>query len=468
MLYQLMKTPILKLKSSAPWVLLASSLILLAIVWTNSGFDSLSFDTDLGRDLMQISNIQKGEVVWLGPWLGPGLHASSAYYYLYYPSIVLFGGKIAGMVWFNLFLGLLAIGYFGYYALKKYGYAGVAGTLVLGLLPLMNDNILHPGNGFSYMYFVLISFTALWFKAPFVIAAFAAGFAIALHPATGFLPAFLLLGWWMRGHKWKDALLGLLAFSLPLAPLIAFEIITKGYIIRSFLSRPSTNGIYLDFSSHNAHQVSHLLGLSLLTLGTFLGITGYQVTRDKGNTKKVWFSLTLFFFFFILFFQNLIWRYLFAIAIMVIFFIVVIFMQRKATTLLLVVVATILFTGSPLFNPLPKTARTIENIESIADTISENNLISRDKKIAIVSALTHNTEVPQADDYHFLLRNRGFTVMNVTEYAQAEQLLYVIEVPGFNWQNWSNWEINSFGNKKLIKVQAFNENVTLVVYDKSE
>lgn len=467
-LNSLMKSRSMSTRFSGPWIAWLVCVTCLAFIWSLSGVNSLHFDTDLGRDLKEISNIQQGKVVWLGPWLGPGLHASSSYYYLFFPAIALTGGKVIGMVWFNLLLAVIAISYFGYYAVKKYRYAGIVGMFVLGLLPLMTDYSLHPGNGFSYMYFVLICFTAVWFNAPLSIAAFAAGFALALHPAAGFLPLFLILGWLRRGHTWKDALLSIVAYLLPLAPLIGFEVITKGYVIRSFLNKPSTHGIYITFGLLNAHQVSNLLGLSFTSLATFVGITGFQAYRDKVRSKKLWYFVMLALFIFVLFFQNLVARYLFAIAIMVSFTVVVFFMQYKATTLLLVAAAITLFIRSPLFYPVPETARSIQKVESIADYIKERELIDKNKKIAVVSAVTEKTEVPQADDYRFLLRNRGYTILEVTEHEKAEQLLYVIEVPNFQWDLWSNWEIESFGDKTLRSVEKINENVTVVVFEKAQ
>jgi signal transduction histidine kinase len=208
--------------------------------------------------------------------------------------------------------------------------------------------------------------------------------------------------------------------------------------------------------------------LSLLILVALLGVTAYQMAREKGKAEKVWFALTLLLFFSILFFQNMLWRYLFATAIMVIFSIIVTFMKRKTTALLLVVVAIVLFAGSPLFNPAPKSARTLKEIESIADHVLESSLVDKDKRLAVVSAVTEKTEVPQADDYRFLLRNRGYTVLEVTEHAQAELMLYVIEVSDFKWQDWSNWEIESFGDKKLSRVEKLDENLTLVMYERSQ
>ncbi len=449
-----------------PWLLLTASLIFLSFVWRSSGIDSVSFDTDLARDLKEISTIQLGTVVWLGPWLGPGLHASSAYYYLFYPAIALSGGKVASMVWFNLVLGLLAVGYFGLYAVKKHRFVGVIGVLALSLSPVITENILHPGNGFSYIYFVLISITALWFDSSFILACFAAGCAVALHPAAGILPFFLLIRWWNRGHTWKDAVLGGVAATLPLAPLIAFEAITKGYIIRSFLSKPSSNGIFIQFGLENARQIGSLIGFSLLPLVICMGIASFQMKQTKIKFILAWLYTTLALFGFVLFFQNVLWRYLFAYAVLAIFTIVVMFMRQKVTTLVLVGIAVLFLARSPLLHPPQKATRTIAQVEATADYLKEKHLLSYDKKIAVVAALSADTQVPQADDYRFLLRNRGYTVVDTTENQTADQLLYVLEVPDFNWEQWSTWEIEQFGSKKLVATDTFDHKIRFAVFER--
>jgi MFS family permease len=453
------------LKSNGHWLALGVVLVILLRTWAISGYDSLHFDSDLARDLREISNIQQGQIVWLGPWLGPGFHASSIYYYYFYPFLELSGGSIGSMVTFNLLTGFVAILFFGLLATRKYGYKGVSGAALLGLVPMMTENILHPGNGFTYMYFVIICLTALWFKVPLFVASFAGGMALAFHPATGFLPIFLLIEWWRRGKNWLSAVLNLGFFLVPMAPLIAFEVITKGYIIRSWLERPSTNDITVKLGLENLLQVCNLLGLSHVELLSLLAIAGFICFNSKSSKLKVWFVSSIFFLVFILFFHNLIWRYLFGIALMILFLISVTFIKYRATSVVITCIACSLFFRSPLIHPYPVQTRSISRVESIADFIDQQSLVSKSEKLAVVAAVSVNTEVPQADEYRFLLRNKGYQVVDISAHADADTLLMVLEVPNFNWQGWSNWELQSFGDKKVEKVEELN-GVTVVTFSR--
>lgn len=453
------------IRKHSVWILLVCVLGLLFKIFTVNSFNTIFFDTDIARDLKEISNIQEGRTVWLGPRLAPGLHASSIYYYLFYPSIILSGGKISGMFVFNFLIGFASLSLFGFFATQKYKIFGALMTLVMGLFPIFFSHISHPGNGFTYIYFSLLSLSFTWFEFPLFLGSLFAGFAIALHPAAVFLMPFLLYEYWRRKAKWTTVMSGMICFLFPLLPLIGFELITKGYIIRNYVSNPSTNNISLHFTLTNFEKISQLLGVPSIGLFILLGVAGIIVWQQKSKRLSAWYSISLLTIVFILFFQNVLHRYLFTIAIIVMFPILISFIKNKLSTLLLIILGIYLLFHSPLFNQKPIASRNIEEIEKVADFISESNHIHSNDTLAVVAALTPQTEVPQADDYRFLLRNRGYKVVEVTENALADTLIMIVEVPGFDWKSWSNWELESFGEKEVRKVENIGT-ITIVFFNK--
>jgi hypothetical protein len=293
----------------------------------------------------------------------------------------------------------------------------------------------------------------------------AAGMALALHPASGFLPLFLLLEWWRRGHHLKSAIINAVVFALPLAPLIAFEVITKGFVIRSFLARPSTNGIQLQLTLGNVSLMSDLLGLPIWAWLGLISLTGWLVWKMKDAQTSAWFSLSIGLIGMTLLLQNVLGRYLFGVALLSIFVISIVLVQKKWGQLLLALVLISLWLQSPFFNPHIEVERNASWLEHMANEVQTIQTIDPDKKIAVVAVMTENTEVPQADDYRFLLRNRGYTVVETTEHHLAEQLVMIVEVPGFDWAQWSTWEVESFGEKTLRNVTKI-KNTQVIVFDR--
>lgn len=452
-------------KKQSHWLALLLVGALLIRIWTISGYQSVFIDTDLGRDLKEISNIQAGNLVWLGPWLGPGLHASSSYYYLFYPAVAMSDGQIKSMIDCNLLIAVLSLGLLGILATKAYRLGGVLLTSFIGLLPMITSNVLHPGNGYTYIFFILLCLSFLWFKTPLFLGSGAAGMAVALHPASGFLPLLLFAEWWQRGKSWKTALVSGFTYLLPLAPLIAFEIITKGYVIRSFLARPSTNGISLQLSLDNAVTLSDLLGMKLWLWIGLIVLSSWLAYREKQLQYRVWLGICLGLTGFTFLFDNLLGRYLFGVALLNAFVIGIILIQKRWSQVLLFVLLIALVFNSPLLKPLPPVERNLYQLESVADQIVDQQLLNQQKKVAVVAVMTAGTEVPQADDYRFLLRNRGYSVVETTDHQQAEQLLLVIEVPDFNWQKWSTWELESFGTKEVTKVVEI-DGMKMIVFER--
>lgn len=465
------------------------ALALCLCIWLRPGLDAVYFDTDAGRDLSEISNILQGRVVWLGPRLDPGLQASPSYYYSLAPFVWAMGGDAHGLVIGNIVYVGVALAVFGVFAVRKWGWQGILATVIIGMFPWWVNTVLHAGNGYTYAYWTFTAVALLWFEVPLFLAAFCFGMATSFHPAAIFaMPLFCYE--WLRILRGKEDLLrktatAVVAFLLPWAPLIVFEGITKGYLVRNWLTHPSS-GAKLMYQLQNMQQLALHFQLSL---PLFVGIAMLIFIWVREHKRlRMWVMLTTLTtcVFLVVFARHAyyllglasIWGVLFA----------VVFAEPKPrwwvfgsqhrgriteirispqqySPFILGSIAALSITRGVL-SPVPsQPTRTISRIQAVSRTVAQWPTISHAVPTAVVAALSPNTEVPQADDYRFFLRMQGLNVLEVVRYSAAQQLILFIEVPGFDWQHWSNWEIEQIGAKELVTAQEI-DGVTVVVFRK--
>jgi len=376
--------------------------ILLAFWWSRS-FDKIYFDTDIGRDLSQISNIALGKVVWLGPRLSAGFPASPIYYYFLYPGIWLSQGNANSIFVTTLILATIAL------AMIK----GTKEKLFIGLAPWWITAATHPGNGFTYVIWEFLGLMGLWQKWPMWISAIFLGIAISYHPAAIFVLPILVSEWLKRGRKWE-----ILAIIIPFLPLIVFEFITKGFLTRMWFQNPGT-GVKFGFDLANLSQI----GWPLLLVWVMTG-------------KKRWGLLSAIPIGLICFMQKLPMHYLLSLNCLISF---VTLMALRRYKLGWLIIGVIILVSWP--KNIGVASRTVNEINNIVNKTS----FDKSKKIAVVSSVS-----TQADDYRFFLRMKGYNVLEVQEYNKAEILVEFIEDKNFKWQNWSTWEIEQAGKAQKI------------------
>jgi len=443
------------------WPLLALTLLLLSLFWFRGGVTPLYFDTDMGRDLSELSNIWLHHIVWIGPRLGPGLQASPSYYYFFFPFLLLGGGNANALIIGNVLFALVSLAIFGYLSVRKWGWAALFGVGVLGILPWWTENILRFGNGYTFAFWELLGITFLWFDFPFLLSALCLGTAISFHPAAIFVLPILGSEWWRRKHQLKQ--LPLIAFGLllPWAPIIWFEFITKGYLTRQWLAHPSA-GMYWQLTLANWHQMSNALGVGLWV--ATLGVATIILMAKR--RMKVWVGATAAASVFFLFVDSLPLRYVLGVLVLWSFLAVITFVQHKWGRVLLASWFVLLLINNVIFaKPLLPASRSITSVQNVANQFVAQTPLDQSKKIAVVAVLTPQVEVPQADDYRFFLRLKGLKVLEVQQYSQADLLIEFIEVPNFSWQTWSSWETDQISNRHLVSDQQIN-GTEVVVYSK--
>lgn len=441
---------------------LGLSLYLVLKAWVGPGLGKLELDTDLGRDLKEISNISLHKIVWLGPWMGPGLHASSTYYYLFYPALVLAKWQPIGMVVMNMLLSLGAISLAAVALGKKNWYLTGLIILVLGLSPWINQTAIHPGNGFTYALFSLAAIVSIFQAYPIWLLAIFTGWATALHPAAALLILPFGHQLWLRRQKIKTICLSLLLFLAPWSTLLGYELITKGFITRRFLQHPSTGVIIPGFSFDNLQALASLLGLPLIVF-LIMGILGaFQAYKHQNRFKFgwVWFG---FLGISLLFFKGVPPRYLYTLAALGSYLLIAVLGRAPAGQKLLIIYAISLLLQSSIFAPKVLVTRSIDKIVGVATALDKAQIIDKTQTIAVVAALWKEALVPQADDYRYLLRTKGYTVTEITEQEKAQVLVMFIENNDFDWQHWHNFEVDSFGAKNLITTFEVN-GVLVAIY----
>lgn len=432
-------------------------------IWFRGGYSGIFLDTDLGRDLSELSNLMDYKIVWLGPRLSAGFPASPIYYYTFFPVLWLAQGDARSLILFNMVLAIVALGIFTLYGWRAWGKKVLLATWVLALSPWWSSTAIHPGNGYTYIFWLFGGLSLLWFEAPLFITSLLIGLAIAHHPAAVFVLPLLAFEVWRRRTKIKLVLqvpLIMVGLLLPWVPILAYEAITKGYLLRQFLANPETT-YYFQLGFSNLEEMSLLSGLSFVAwLG--LWFLSYFLAPKR---LKVWFGLASLGLVSLSCVSALPSHYLLGVVTLTWFIMVLSFVQSKLGCIVLAVVLVAFITLQIMSGIPPTATRSIPSVENTVDTLISQNVVRPDAQIAVVSVMTMEAEVPQADDYRFFLRQRGFEVLDVANYAQANALIMFIEEPNFPWQTWSSWETDQFGDKKQVFERNLN-GTNVVVYQK--
>lgn len=442
-------------------LLLVAAAALLVCVWLRGGLDKVYLDTDIGRDLSEISKLWIGQsVIWLGPRFSIGLHSSPLYYYLFYIPVLASGGSAYSIIIFNVFLAAYALFFLGYFSSRKYGLKGIIVPLVIGLLPWWQEIAIHPGNGFTYAIFLLTFLAALWFKLPLFLSSLLLGISLSMHPGAVFGLPLLIYELVKRKPSIKVWLLSIMVFIAPFTPLIAFEIITKGYWFRNWMEHPGM-GMNIAFSIDNVMQFFTISGINFVVSLAFLILV---FIFAKGR-EKVWFVTGLVGLFLFAFSGLVPKHYLFGVVTIVWFCISMFFLRKRLGRMALVLLSGYLIVNSLQSVPGIST-RPVSKIEGAVNYLAESGKIKASDNLAVVSLKSADNKTPQADDYRFFLRVKGFNVEEVSDYANADKMILFVEKESLDWENWNSWETDQFGKQGKPEILR-NDDIFIAVYSKT-
>lgn len=429
----------------------------LFILWTYIGIAQSGVHVDLARDLNEISNIWIKKIVWIGPMTSANFPTPPIYYYLLFPLLFLSGGNGLSVIVSHTLFALLALGFFAYFQAKSF----VSTTLVIltiGLSPWWITSSVLPWNGHMYVSWVFMALTSLYFKAPIFLSATLFGISISINPVAAFALPILFYEWWVKNSRIKNLIYIILGLLLPWTPILIFELITKGFLTRGWLEHPSSAGLIFSPSFTNISLLINTIGVSQ-KVATFILLLAFWIGSKR---EKYWIIFVCLPLIFLILVSTLRQYYLFGLVCALFFTVVTIFSSKTIGRIILI----ILIIGYFQTISIPQisfSGRSIPRLSSIVDTFIQNDHLDKDKKYAVVSVIDLQNSSPQADDYRFFLRMRGFNVAGIDEYPKADRLLVFVEVPNFTWQNFEDWHIQRFGKRKLISSQNI-DGIEIVTY----
>lgn len=433
-------------------------LIGLFALWTYKGIIETGIHVDLARDLNYLSDIWVHKIVWLGPMTSANFPASPIYYYLLFPGLLLSGGNGLSLIFSQAFFAFLALGGYAYFQLKKSLASTILVILTIGLSPWWIIASSMPWNGHMYVSWVFLALTSLWFKIPIFVSAFLFGISIAINPVAILALPVLFYEWFTRKKMIKNLFYILLGLLIPWTPIVIYEIITKGFLTRHWLEYPSNAGIIFDPKVTNILPLLNTMRIAE-PLAIIILLASFLIGSKRAKYWIIFVSLPLIFLGLV---SPLRQYYLLGLICALTFTIVTILSSHTVGKIIL-----ILFILSYIqiitLSPLAFAGRSIPKMENIVSIFIQNSNLDKTKKYAVVSVRDLQNSTPQADDYRFFLRMKGVNTLNIEDYPEADILLLFIEVPGFKWQNWEDWHVQRFGDRKFLSNQTI-DGIEVIMY----
>lgn len=439
---------------------LLSLLVILGlfVLWTYKGITETGIHADLARDLNELSNLWVHKVVWLGPRTSAGFPASPIYYYLLFPGLLLSGGNGLSLIFSQAFFAVLALGLFAYFQIKKSFISALLVILTIGLSPWWISASSLPWNGHMYVAWIFLALTSLWFKTPFFISALLFGISISVELATVLALPILFYEWLVREGRKKNFIYLLLGLIIPWTPILIFEIITKGFLTREWLQNPAAAGITFSPNLTNIQFLLSIIRISQVQAIAIL-IISFLIGSNRARCWLVFVCLPLVF---VMLFTPFRDYYLFGL-VCALTFIVVTILSSHVIGKIILIIFIFLYVQTISFLPFSFSSRSIPGMSNNIDLFLQQSNLDKHKKYAVVSVRDLQNSTPQADDYRFFLRMKGIKALNIDQYPEADMLILFIEVPNFKWQNFDDWHINRFGNRKFISDQNIN-GTEIIIY----
>ncbi len=452
----------MKLKSHTKLVVSVLLLFLFILFYSWIGISYFSLNADVSRDLSELSNLWIGKMVWLGPLLRIGFPASPLYFYILFPALIISGGSAYSLVITQVFLSVFGLAILLVCQKNSYKLGNYLGMFFIGLSHWWIQSTIKPWNGNMYILWLLPALILLWNKKPLWLSSLLFGIAIAIHPASLLLsPILLYEAWRYKSKSLATKIISVVSgLILPWGPIIVFEIITKGFLTREWLNHKSTE-MSIQPGTHNISSLVSLTGIPIVLLVLIL-LFSFTVATKK---TKEWSWLLTPTIAFLLGISPLHQYYL--LPVVAIFFIIVVqTLKEKVLGKVLLFLCIVIFAKNIAFTykfdtTWPPTNR-LEAISQVITTLENDMLIQKNSTYALISVIDAQNSTPQADDYRFLLRTKGYKALNISEYPSADYLVIFFENNQIDPENWQDWHSEYFGEKKLISSQKIHATQVLI------
>lgn len=440
-------------------IIFLSSLLLF---WLWLGISNFNLNADVSRDLSELSNLWIKKIVWLGPHLRVGFPASPIYFYLLMPGLILSGGSAYSLVASQVTLAITSFIALIYFSKRKLQPGTYLSLLFIGFSNWWITSTIKPWNGNMYVLWIMLALVMVWHKKRLWLSIFLFGIAVAIHPAALLVSPIFIYETLI--YKSLSLIRKIIYFIggmlLPWAPIIAFEFITKGYLTREWLIHRDT-GMSLVTSSANLKGLFSMIGIPQLLLSVILI---WSVIKSSTRVKK-WYLLTIPALIFLNYISTLHQYYLLGVAALIFFLIIQTLSKNLIGKILLIIVIVIFaqnIKNKYSFDLSQPINNRLENIINVIKTIEKNKQLTTESTYALISVIDNQNSTPQADDYRFVLRTRGYKATNIDEYPTSNYLFIFFENNQSDPEGWNDWHSNYFGDKELISSQVINGTQVLI------
>lgn len=425
-------------------------LSILGLIYVYIGISNVSIDADLARDLSFISDILIKKVVWLGPQLSVGFPISPLYYYFFIPLLVLTSGNPYSLLLTPVLASLASLLICLYVSkINKFLSHILVGTVSLSHMWLLISSTIW--NGYLYLPFLFASISILWFKKNLFFSLLLYGISCAIHPAALLIAPLYMYEWFKQEDKIKNLLIGAALLLLPWSPILVFESITRGFLIRQFLAQSSSlSTVVFQIDSKNLVVLANTFSLPL---SIFIILFVILVAIATGRARK-WLLLIGIPLVFLVLCPQLHTYYLYPISITLLFIWIIVLSKYLLGKIVLVsiLIFEVFFVSLYLckLSTSSEQRRSFELIEQLVSTSMQQLEVPKDQRVAVIHIRDEQNSTPQGDEFRFFLRLQGYTAVNIPEYPQAEYLLYFIEIEPFDWHSFSDWHTEYFGKKVYV------------------
>lgn len=380
--------------------------LVIILVYSHKLFASFNFHPDFARDIYDMLFITRGKLSLIGPKTSfGGIYSGPYYYYLFVPIFYLTKLNIYSLLLFNLVLFLFALIFFYIQIAKRYGLlSGTLSALVIAFLPIYVTHSRGPWNGSTYLPFLLIFLTLLFFgefkknEIGLLLLGFFAGLIATIHLTNVLLLFFASIYLLFLIKRKVDIVYFLAGTTLVFSPLILFE-------------------FKHDF---------------IMLKNTFIIGSYKSFIESKNIPPYFFFSLTL-----------------------LLIFIITIFLLNIKLEYLLIIVLILEIYSFPknIYNYSP---RKPEKYENAVEYVIDNKLIQKGESFNIFQySEDYKIPVPIGHEYRFFFVKNNYLPKSEFEYNISDTLLIFSDVKNLDILKLNSWEIDQFGKQYLRQSQKY-------------
>lgn len=410
-----------------------------------------NYDSDLGRDLLRMEEISRGNHTLVGPQFSfGGLRLAPYHFYLFAPVLALGDHDYRVVLYANAALfvvGLLLV----YLILRKrmgdvYSFMAITWLLTT---PYIIQAARSPGNAFSYLIPLALVIVVhviqpnLTLVRHFFLGALE-GVIINFHPVN----LIVIIPMYLRRGDIKKIIAAGIGIIMTFLPVLAFELKHNFVLTRSLFSKGgfSSGTVSLSSLSILNQATADLFPATIIGLFVLVAILlaiGYK-------KSKVYLPYILIAFINIAILgainQGAIHYFLPALLLLQI---LVIFLNKNLKYCHWLILGLIILNIAFFPYRFYSSDRNLGEVEVKLNKAITADFIPRENLNVVLFNRTHLSRVGY--EYRFLLNKNNYVVDDEYSYNNSKYLLAVSEVGEIDWKREKSWELEQFGEGVLLK-----------------